>query len=107
MPRLSAFAVLLITVSAGPIAPAEAAVIEVTIAKMTFSPTAVTAQVGDTIEWVNKDFVGHTATARDKSFDVTIPVHGTGSVVVGTAGTFDYFCRFHPMMKGSIQVKSE
>jgi plastocyanin len=25
----------------------------------------VSAQVGDTIEWTNADFVAHTATARD------------------------------------------
>jgi len=38
---------------------------------------------------------------------VTIPAHGTGSVVVKSAGAFDYLCRFHPMMKGSIQVNSD
>lgn len=90
--------------SVGLIAPAGAAEIDVTIAKLTFAPANVTAQVGDTIKWVNTDFVAHTATARDKSFDVAIPAHGTGTLIVKSAGTFDYFCRFHPMMKGNIQV---
>ena len=95
---------LLFVASAGLIAPAEGAVIEVTITKLTFTPKEITAQVGDTIDWVNTDFVAHTATARDKTFDVAIPAHGTGSLVVKTTGTVDYFCRFHPMMKGRIEI---
>jgi len=30
-----------------------------------FSPAAISVHVGDTIEWVNEDFVAHTATARN------------------------------------------
>jgi plastocyanin len=100
--RLAA-AAFLFTASAG-LAPAEAATIDVTIAKMAFAPAEIKAAVGDTITWTNNDFVAHTATARDKSFDVVIPAHGTGSVVVKAAGTVDYFCRFHPMMKAAIAV---
>jgi plastocyanin len=97
---------MLLTASAGIVAPAEAATIQVTIAKLAFSPAEITAKVGDTIEWTNNDFVAHTATARDKSFDVVIPAHGAGSVVIKAAGNVDYFCRFHPMMKGKIQVNA-
>ena len=101
--QLAAIASVL-AISAGFIAPAEAAVIEVTITKMVFGPIEISAQVGDTVEWVNTDFVAHTATARDKSFNVLIPAHGKGSLVVNAAGRFDYFCRFHPMMKGTVSV---
>jgi len=85
-------------------APASAATIEVTIKQLVFSPAQISVKPGDTIEWVNKDFVAHTATARDKSFDVQIPANGKGSLTVSKAGTFDYYCRFHPMMKGQLQV---
>ena len=85
-------------------APASAATIEVTIKQLIFSPAQISVKPGDTIEWVNQDFVAHTATARDKSFDVQIPANGKGSFTVTTAGTFDYYCRFHPMMKGQVQV---
>jgi plastocyanin len=85
-------------------APVRAATIEVTIKQLVFSPAQISVKPGDTIEWVNNDFVAHTATARDKSFDVQIPANGKGHLTVATAGTFDYFCRFHPMMKGQIQV---
>ena len=99
-----AAAAFLLAASAGIVAPAAAATIDVTIAKMAFAPAEIKAAVGDTITWTNNDFVAHTVTARDKSFDVVIPAHGTGSVVVKAAGTIDYFCRFHPMMKATIAV---
>ena len=85
-------------------APAWAGTIEVTIKQLVFSPAQISAKPGDKIEWMNQDFVAHTATARDKSFDVQIPANGKGSFTVSKTGTFDYFCRFHPMMKGQIQV---
>jgi len=85
-------------------APAYAATIEVTIKQLVFSPAQISVKAGDTIEWVNKDFVAHTATSRDKSFDVQIPANGKGRLTVSKAGTFDYYCRFHPMMKGQIQA---
>ncbi len=85
-------------------APARAATIEVTIKQLIFSPAQISVKTGDTIEWVNQDFVAHTATARDKSFDVPIPANGKGSYTVTIAGTFDYYCKLHPTMKGQIQV---
>jgi plastocyanin len=48
--------------------------------------------------------VQHTATANDKSFDVLLPAHKKGSIVVSKPGTIDYYCRFHPNMKGKITV---
>lgn len=104
MIRSLAAALTVLALSAGSIFPAEAATIQVDVAKMAFAPTDISVAAGDTIEWINKDFVAHTATARDKSFDVLIPAHGTATMVAETAGTFDYFCRFHPMMKGKIII---
>ena len=82
---------------------ARAATITVTIEKMAFSPTEVSARIGDTIEWVNKDAFAHTATVKG-GFEVMLPVRKSGSVVADKAGTVDYFCRFHPNMKGRIVV---
>ncbi len=70
---------------------------------MGFSPAQVTARVGDTIEWVNDDFVAHTATAKDK-WDIVIPPHQKKQLVLKDAGDFGYLCRFHPTMKGKIAV---
>jgi plastocyanin len=86
-------------------APAFAAdTIKVTIDKLQFTPTQVSARVGDAIEWVNSDFVAHTATARNKDWDVTLPAKGIGMIVLQHAGDIDYFCRFHPNMTGRISV---
>lgn len=84
---------------------AAAETITVQVTKLAFVPAAITAKVGDTIEWVNKDFVAHTATATDRGFDVKLPAGKSGSVTVTKAGTIPYFCRFHPMMKGTIEMK--
>ena len=100
-PRLLALSVLGMMALPRPLA---ADTIRVTIDKLKFSPTEVSAHVGDTIEWVSTDFVAHTATARNKDWDVAIPAKGTGSVTLQHAGDVDYFCRFHPNMTGRISV---
>lgn len=82
---------------------AHAGVITIAIDKMAFQPE-VTAKVGDTIVWDNKDVVAHTATASDKSWDVTIAPGKTSRIAITKAGRFDYYCRFHPNMKGRIVV---
>ena len=88
-------------------APAAAETIRVEVKALAFSPAQVTAHVGDTIEWVNADFLAHTATAKDKSFDVSLPANKSGSLALKKPGTIDYFCRFHPNMTGKITVESK
>jgi plastocyanin len=76
----------------------------VTIDKLVYAPAQVTAKVGDTIEWVNQDILAHTATAVTKNWDVMIGPKQTARLVLNKAGSFDYFCRFHPNMKGRVVV---
>ena len=83
---------------------AHAEVIQVRMEKLVFAPAQVTAHVGDTIEWVNADFVAHTATARDGAWDVLIPPSATKSVVLKAPGQVDYYCKFHPNMTGQVSV---
>lgn len=82
---------------------AGAATIEVTIEKLEFKPAVVTARPGDTIVWRNKDVMDHTATSKG-NFDVVIPSGKSGSMVVKGDGRFDYDCRYHPNMRGRIEV---
>ena len=84
--------------------PAQAATIKVVIDKLVYTPAEVAAKVGDTIEWDNKDILQHTATAKDGSWNVLLPPNKKSSIVLNKAGTFDYFCQFHPNMKGKITV---
>ena len=53
--------------------PAGAETIRIEAENLVFSPPQVSAHVGDTIEWVNSDFVAHTATAKNHDFDVAMP----------------------------------
>jgi plastocyanin len=77
----------------------------VTISDFKFSPTGVTVNVGDTVTWSNSGPTGHSATANDGSFDTGIlQKGGSGSHTFTQAGTFSYFCKPHPFMKGTITV---
>src|SRR5574337_369888 len=100
--RLALFAIL---TSVPAVSPAPAGeTVRITIDKLKFDPAQVSVHLGDTIEWANKDFVAHTATARNKDFDVAIPAKGVGRVTLQHAGEVEYFCRFHPNMTGRISV---
>ena len=84
--------------------PAQAATIQITMTDLVFAPSEVSAKVGDTIEWINKDVFAHTATARNGDFDVTIAPKKTVTSVLQKAGTVEYYCRFHPNMKATLIV---
>ena len=71
-------------------------------------PESLTVAVGDTVRWVNHDVVPHSATAGPDSariFDSgSIPAGGEWSRVV-PAGRTDYFCIFHPTMRGVLVAR--
>ena len=86
--------------------PAHAATIQITIDNLVFAPTEVSAKVGDTIEWINRDVLAHTATARNGDFDVTTPPKKTVTSILKKAGTVEYYCRYHPEYEGRAQDRA-
>ena len=84
-------------------APLRAEIVQVTIENMEFSPAQIDVKVGDTIQWVNKDILAHTATVNG-GWEVMIPPEKSASLVVEAAESVDYYCRFHPNMTGRITV---
>jgi plastocyanin len=86
--------------------PAHAEMIQVTIDGLIFSPAEITAKIGDTVVWRNKDIVAHTATARG-GFDVMIKPDKSASLVLTKTGSVEYYCRFHPNMLGRITITPE
>jgi plastocyanin len=54
---------------------------------------------------VNRDFIRHTATASDHSFDVDLPAGAKGKTVLTKTGAIPFVCRYHPGMRGVLQVK--
>jgi plastocyanin len=85
--------------------PASAESFKVEIKGLLFSPAEISARVGDTVEWTNQDFVLHSATARDHQWDVSLPAHGASRVTLDKPGSIEYYCRFHPNMKGKITIR--
>jgi plastocyanin len=84
--------------------PAHAATIQITMENLVISPAQASAKVGDTIEWINKNVLAHTATARNGDWDVTLGPKKNGTLVLKKAGTIEYYCRFHPNMKATLTV---
>jgi plastocyanin len=72
--------------------------------KMKFGPMPAGIRAGDTILWVNRDIVRHTATARNGSFNVDLPARTSGRTLVRKAGTIEVFCKYHPGMKARLAV---
>ena len=89
-----------------PATPAAAApkVHTIIIDKMKFGPVPAGIRSGDTIIWVNRDFLKHTATARDKSFNLVLPPRTSGKTVIRHSGAIAFYCIYHPGMTGSLSV---
>ena len=83
---------------------AQAATIHISMENLVISPAEASAEVGDTVELINKDIFAHTATARNGDFDVTMPPKTTVTMVLKKAGSVDYYCRFHPNMKATLTI---
>ena len=86
-------------------AAAESLAVE--IKDFAYNPAETTVPAGGSVTWTNQDTAPHTATGLDRE------VMQSGAIASGesftrafdTAGTFEYFCEFHPNMKGSIVVE--
>lgn len=74
------------------------------INKLAFGQNPAGIHVNDIVEWRNKDIFRHSATADDGSFDIDLPPGDKGQTVVKRTGVIDYRCKFHPGMKGRIDV---
>jgi plastocyanin len=78
----------------------------VTVDAARFSPAELTVKVGDSIVWVNKDIVAHTATTVKPAFDSEMIEPGKSwRHTVKRKGEFPYICSFHPLMKAVLRVK--
>jgi plastocyanin len=79
----------------------------VTIADYMYKPASLTVPVGTTVKFTNEDSTPHTATSRESgAFDSgSIETGKSGEIKLEKAGTFAYYCVFHPFMKGTITVK--
>jgi plastocyanin len=87
---------------------ADAAAAAVEIKDFAFNPPTLEVAVGTTVTWTNNDTAPHTATQNPSGSGFQsgrIDNGGTFSYTFDTAGTFDYFCEFHPNMTGTVVVQ--
>jgi plastocyanin len=86
--------------------PAAAASHTVVIEGFAFKPQTLEVKAGDTVEWVNRDILPHTATAANNAFDSkSIPPGRSWTWTARAAGQYAYDCALHPNMKGVLQVR--
>ena len=88
-----------------PVADANAPlVLHVAMKNMKFSPATIEIKKGNTVEWKNDDITPHTATSA--AFDSGSIASDAGWRHTFTqAGSFPYYCTFHPEMKGTVVVE--
>lgn len=82
----------------------------VTIDAVSNKPAKLSIALGDSVVWVNRDLIPHTATSSAKKekggFDSGVIAPGKSwKYTPKAAGTFDYICSFHPTMKGTLTIK--
>jgi len=71
-----------------------------------FVPDSIVVKTGDTVTWINKDIVPHTATDENLLFDTgELKQNESASVTIVNDQKIDYFCKFHPMMKAVLLLE--
>lgn len=79
----------------------------VKIDNFSFSPKSLTVKAGATVTWTNRDDIPHNVVSTDKKF--SSPVLDTDqnfSFTFREPGSYPYFCKIHPMMTGTIVVRT-
>jgi plastocyanin len=85
------------------IAAAQTHVVE--IQDFAFAPARIEAHPGDVIEWTNRDFAPHTATADGNEWTTEALKNGASDRFIATSpGEIAYHCKYHPNMKGLIVI---
>ena len=94
------------TTTTAPSAPSAEMTNEVEIADFMFAPGAIEVATGTKVTWTNSDSAPHTATADDSSFDTgDLDKGDEAAITFNETGEFTYYCRFHPNMKATVEVR--
>lgn len=90
------FSFTAVSVASEPQAGAQEGGPAITITDFQYEPAELAVKAGDTVTITNNDLAPHTVTARDGSFNADVPANGTATVTVPNAGSFPYYCTYHP-----------
>lgn len=84
----------------------EEGTVEVEIRDFAFSPAKISVKKGTSVRWVNKDSIVHTVTGDHGGPDSPALEKDKGyTYTFNETGVFDYHCKPHPVMRGTIEVK--
>jgi plastocyanin len=71
-----------------------------------FRPASLSVAPGDTVGWINRDIVPHTATDSAGTWDSgALGAGASWSLVAAAEGERSYLCTLHPSMKGRLLVR--
>ena len=89
------------------LAPEKAApkVYTVEIRQMKFQPAELKVQKGDTVVFINRDFVTHDVTEESSKSWTSSPLPVGKSWRLAVAKSSNYYCSVHQVMKGKIVVE--
>lgn len=76
----------------------------VTISGMQFLPAELSVQKGDTVVFINKDIVQHNVAEEKAKAWSSQPLSTGQSYKMVANESADYYCTFHPVMKGKLLV---
>lgn len=80
--------------------------VDVSIEDFAFSEDTTTILAGDTVRWTNNDGFSHTVTAVDGTWNSgTMSAGEVYEQTFDTAGTYNYYCAFHPSMTATVVVQ--
>jgi plastocyanin len=72
----------------------------------TYEPQTASVQPGMTVFWKNTDASAHTVTSREPGFDSGVMGPDEEfQFTFESPGMFEYYCKIHPVMAGSVQVQ--
>ncbi len=78
----------------------------VTIQNFAFTPNVITINLGDSVTWINQDAAPHSTTQTGNLWTADLSTGQSFSREFSKPGTFSYYCRFHPSMTGTINVRN-
>ena len=85
---------------------AETAGPQVEIRAHEYSPATITVAPGTVVTWINHDEDVHTVTSTTDAFhSVGMDTDETFSYTFTQPGTYEYFCKLHPLMTARVVVK--
>ena len=84
------------------------------LSKEFFDPKSISVKTGEEIAWINSDGMMHTVTEGNASDGPVANGFDSGVLHMGQEfkalfddpGQYEYYCIFHPFMKGDISVTS-